>query len=160
MIGRRTYYQILQVDQAADSDIISTVYRRLAKRYHPDADPSPEAHRQILELNEAYETLSDPERRARYDAQLAVRRDRRATDRLVRRVDPDYVGGGERLPFGEAGPPPPGPTRGIVLDFGRYRGWTLAQVAQRDMDFLEWLRRSPAGRNYRAELDQLLGPRR
>jgi hypothetical protein len=44
-----------------------------------------------------------------------------------------------------------------VLDFGRYRGWTLDQIARQDRDFLEWLQRHPAGRLYRLELEQLLG---
>jgi DnaJ-class molecular chaperone len=50
---RPNWYQVLQLDPAADSDIISTVYRRLALRYHPDRDPSQEAQRLMRELNQA-----------------------------------------------------------------------------------------------------------
>src|SRR5262245_17333791 len=112
------------VDPDADAEIISVVHRRLAQRYHPDVDPSPEARARMLQINEAWDTLRDPERRRRYDAQLALRRDRRSSDRFVRRAvpvqDADPVTG--QTPWGEAGPPPPGPGRGTVLDFGRYRG--------------------------------------
>ncbi len=59
-------------------------------------------------------------------------------------------------PYGEAGPPPRGVARGTVLDFGRYKGWSLGQIATHDPDFLEWLERSPAGRQYRAEIAALL----
>jgi curved DNA-binding protein CbpA len=157
-VPHRNYYQILMVDQAADTDIISVVHRRLAQRYHPDVDPGPEARRRMLEINDAWDTLRDPERRKRYDASLALRRDRRASDRYVRRamdVDADLAAG--RSPWGTAGPPPPGPRDGPVLDFGRYKGWTLDQVARQDRDFLDWLARHPTGRQYRAHLSRLLG---
>jgi curved DNA-binding protein CbpA len=158
-VRSRTYYQILMVDPSADQDIISVVHRRLAQRYHPDVDPGPEARTRMLEINEAWDTLKDAERRKRYDAQLAIRRDRRSGDRFVKRSaaapEPDPVTG--RSPWGEAGPPPAGPRRGPILDFGRYRGWSLDQVARHDRDFLEWLQRHPAGRLYRVELEQLLG---
>jgi molecular chaperone DnaJ len=150
MIRRLNYYQLLQVDVAADGDIISTVYRRLALRYHPDRDASPEAQLKMRELNQAYGVLRDPEQRARYDAELDVRRDRRATDRLIRRT----VGDGESLGYGEAGPPQ-GRASGTVLDFGRYRGWSLGQVAIHDPDFLDWLERSAAGRHLRTEIAEL-----
>jgi curved DNA-binding protein CbpA len=152
---RRTYYKILMVDPSADLEIISVVHRRLAQRFHPDVDPSPEARTRMLEINEAWDTLKDPERRKVYDAQLEVRRDRRSSDRYVRRpADVDAVL--RRSGYGEAGPPPPGPRRGPVLDFGRYRGWTLEQVARQDRDFLEWLQRHPSGRQFRTELEDLL----
>ncbi len=154
----RTYYQILMVDPEADQDIIAVVHRRLAQRWHPDVDPSPEARARMLEVNQAWDVLRDPERRRRYDAQLTLRRDRRSSDRFVRKPatpdDPEVMAG--RSPYGEAGPPPAGPRKGPVLDFGRYRGWTLDQV-RHDRDFLEWLQRHPAGRLYRVELEQLLG---
>ena len=155
----RTYYQILMVDPEADQDIIAVVHRRLAQRWHPDVDPSPEARARMLEVNQAWDVLRDPERRRRYDAQLTLRRDRRSSDRFVRKPatpdDPEVMAG--RSPYGEAGPPPAGPRKGPVLEFGRYRGWTLDQVARHDRDFLEWLQRHPAGRLYRVELEQLLG---
>jgi curved DNA-binding protein CbpA len=146
---RPNWYQVLQLDTAADPDIISTVYRRLALRYHPDRDPSQEAQMRMRELNQAYAVLKDPVLRARYDSELSIRRDRRATDRLVKRPVPPHMT--ENGAYGEAGPPV-GRPRGTVLDFGRYRGWSLGQIATHDPDFLEWLERSPAGRHLRGEI--------
>jgi curved DNA-binding protein CbpA len=56
---------------------------------------------------------------------------------------------------GAAGPPPGSPS-GTVLGFGRYAGWSLGEIARRDVEYLEWLDRAPIGRAYREELDQLL----
>jgi curved DNA-binding protein CbpA len=57
--------------------------------------------------------------------------------------------------FGAAGPPPGRPS-GTVLNFGRYAGWSLGEVARSDMEYVEWLDRAPIGRNYRAEIDEIL----
>lgn len=167
MIGRKTYYQILMVDPLADHDIMGVVHRRLAQRYHPDIDPSDEARQRMTEINQAWQVLRDPVRRATYDRELANRRDRRSSDRYVRRppVEPPpdmgaHVPPGGKAPvdsrYGEAGPPPRGMARGTVLDFGRYRGWSIGQIATHDPDFLEWLLRSPSGRQYRAEITTFL----
>ena len=143
MIRGRTYYQILMVDWGADEEIINVVYRKLAQRFHPDRDPSPAARTKMLEINQAWDVLKDPVKRAAYDAELAQRRDRRNTDKLMRKQ--------ADVPYGEAGPPPGTPS-GTILDFGRYRGWTLGQIARVDRDFLEWLERMPAGRQYQREI--------
>ncbi len=165
MIGRKTYYQILMVDASADPDIMGVVYRRLAQRYHPDIDPSDEARQRMTEVNQAWQVLRDPEKRSKYDRELTSRRDRRTGDRYIRRtpVEPPPEPGAPHAPptgarpaaesaFGEAGPPPRGIARGTVLEFGRYKGWSIGQVATHDPDFLEWLLRSPSGRQYRAEI--------
>ncbi|HEY8438303.1 MAG TPA: DnaJ domain-containing protein [Candidatus Limnocylindrales bacterium] len=57
--------------------------------------------------------------------------------------------------LGAAGPPPGDPS-GTVLRFGRYAGWSLGEIARRDIDYLEWLDRMPIGRPYREEIDALL----
>ena len=162
VIGRKNYYQILMVDQSADADIMAVVHRRLAQRYHPDMDPGEDAKQRMLEINQAYDVLRNPERRARYDQELASRRDRRAADRYVKRpTDPGPMSTGASAmsaptAYGEAGPPPRGLARGSVLEFGRYKGWSLGQIAAHDPDFLEWLERSPGGRQYRTEIATLL----
>jgi hypothetical protein len=56
---------------------------------------------------------------------------------------------------GAAGPPPGKPS-GSVLNFGRYASWSLGEIARHDLEYLEWLDRAPIGRQYQAELDQLL----
>ena len=53
---------------------------------------------------------------------------------------------------GAAGPPPGRPS-GTVLNFGRYAGWSLGEVARTDLEYIEWLDRVPIGRNYRQEVD-------
>jgi curved DNA-binding protein CbpA len=60
------YYEILQLSQNADAETVERVYRLLAKRYHPDNSDSGDEER-FREVHEAYETLSDLERRASYD---------------------------------------------------------------------------------------------
>ena len=60
-------YAILQVQPSAHPDVIESAYRRLLRVYHPDVNPSPEAHRITVLLNHAYSVLSDPEKRSAYD---------------------------------------------------------------------------------------------
>jgi curved DNA-binding protein CbpA len=60
------YYEVLQVNPSADLDTIHRVYRLLAQRFHPDNRESGNEAR-FRELSDAYQTLGDPERRARYD---------------------------------------------------------------------------------------------
>jgi curved DNA-binding protein CbpA len=57
--------------------------------------------------------------------------------------------------FAAAGPPPGDPS-GSVLNFGRYAGWSLGEIARRDLEYMEWLDRMPIGRIYRDEIDAIL----
>lgn len=63
----RDYYDILGVSRSADPDELKRSYRRLARKYHPDVNKEPGAEDQFKEINKAYETLSDPQMRGRYD---------------------------------------------------------------------------------------------
>jgi curved DNA-binding protein CbpA len=67
--------------------------------------------------------------------------------------DPATMGTKEGL--GGAGAPP-GNASGSVLNFGRYAGWSLGEIARRDLEYLEWLDRVPIGRPYRDEIDAIL----
>lgn len=156
-----TFYDVLMVSPRADRELITIVYRHLAKRYHPDRDHSPEAAARMSALNEAYAVLSDPAKRARYDRQVGL--SVAETPQVVSGDGRPTRAGGANLkpapsgPYGEAGPPPASPAaHGKVLTFGRYRGWTLNQVARHDFDYIEWLGRTTMGRNHKQELDQLL----
>ncbi|HEY9824532.1 MAG TPA: molecular chaperone DnaJ [Stenomitos sp.] len=63
----RDYYEILGVSRSADADELKRAYRRLARKYHPDVNKEPEAEERFKEINRAYEVLSEPEVRSRYD---------------------------------------------------------------------------------------------
>jgi hypothetical protein len=79
MDNKDDLYEILQVHPSADPDIIQAAYRRLVLRYHPDRNNSPEAAEIIRRLNQAYEVLSDPQRRVAYDRSRAERSSSRPT---------------------------------------------------------------------------------
>ncbi len=63
----RDYYDVLGVSQGADEREIKTAFRRLARQYHPDVSQETDAEAKFKEINEAYEVLSDEDKRARYD---------------------------------------------------------------------------------------------
>jgi curved DNA-binding protein len=64
----KDYYKILGVDRKASENEIKRAYRKLALKYHPDRNPGDkQAEEKFKEINEAYQVLSDPEKRARYD---------------------------------------------------------------------------------------------
>ena len=69
----RDYYEVLGLAPSASQDEIQRAYRSLARRYHPDLNTEPGAAARFREVTEAYEVLSDPERRARYDRSGATR---------------------------------------------------------------------------------------
>lgn len=156
------YYEVLQVSPRAEPEVVRAAYRSLARKYHPDHGGSGE---RMMALNDAWDVLGDPVRRAAYDATR--------TDPGPRTAAPVYAAGGAANPSRNAGAatgavtseaphagPPPGRPSGTVLDFGRYAGWSLGEIARYDVDYLEWLQRATFGRRLRTEIDALLRARR
>lgn len=139
-------YKVLQVLPSAEQEVLRAAFRALALKYHPDHDSSSRAARRMIELNEAYAMVRDPEARASLDR--------------ARRRSYDY----EATPTGNGDvitPPPPAraTSAGTQLDQGRYAGWTLRDVAAHDPDYLRWLSRHSSGIRYRTEIQRLLAAR-
>ena len=108
----RDYYKVLGVERAASAEQIKAAYRRLARKYHPDVSKELNAEARFKEMQEAYEVLKDPEKRAAYD-QLGT--NWKAGEQF--RPPPDWASGFEFSGgAGRAG----GPRRGAG------RGWSGA----------------------------------
>src|SRR5215467_3774283 len=92
----KDYYRILGVDRKADDKTIKSAYRRLARKHHPDVAKGKDAADRFKEINEAYEVLSDPEKRRRYDT---------LGPDWQRHAQPGPAGqpGGVRMEYGDAG---------------------------------------------------------
>ena len=165
-------YKVLQVDREAEDEVIQAAYRRLARKYHPDLAETTEAAARMAGINAAWELIGDPEARRAYDRSHTTSTRAPHAPRQRSTPPPEVVsrdwtsgrftqGGGfdESMRaaegFGAAGPPPGRPS-GTVLNFGRYAGWSLGEVARHDIEYIEWLDRAPIGRNYRQEVDGIL----
>jgi curved DNA-binding protein CbpA len=151
-----TYYQVLMVDPCVDDDVLTAVHRRLVQRTNL-ADIDEDRRTQLLRaLNRAYDVLHDRDRRRLYDRLLEA--SEQDTERVA--VEAPAVIPVEQPRAVAAAPRSSAPTGDThVLDFGRYAGWSLRQVALRDRDYLEWLRRTPGGRQYQNEIAADLGSR-
>src|SRR5688500_15905014 len=63
----KDYYETLGVPPGADADVIKSAYRKLARKYHPDVSKESDAEEKCKAVNEAYEVLRDPKKRAAYE---------------------------------------------------------------------------------------------
>jgi len=124
----KDYYKILGVPRAADADAVKRAYRKLAQKYHPDVSSERNAEDKFKELQEAYEVLKDPEKRATYD-QLG--RDYRPGQQF--RPPPDWA---QR--FGQSGGQRFSDTDGFSDFFSSLFGMSGAQEpAEADAGFLD-----------------------
>jgi len=140
---RRDPYRILQIQPDADPDVVRAAYRVLARKVHPDASAPLDstAERRMTDLNWAYTLVRDPVKRQAWES-----------DR--RRAPPPTPA--EAATHGAPRGPLDSDGAGMRLDFGRYQGWTLGEVAKRDPTYLDWLRRHQSGARYRDSIDILL----
>ncbi len=67
MTAEKDYYEVLGVERGADDAAIKRAFRKQAQQWHPDVNTEPEAQARFKEINEAYQVLSDPNRRQAYD---------------------------------------------------------------------------------------------
>jgi curved DNA-binding protein CbpA len=147
-------YSMLQIDPLAEGIVLDAAYRALARQYHPDGDtPNPA---RMADINRAYALVRTPELRRRYDTGRkfhpvgpAPTTPSPVSDLRSRlhREEPSDNGTGEA--DGQIGP-------GTALDFGRYEGWRLRDLARRDPDYLRWLARHSSGIRFRSAIDQVL----
>ncbi|HSK93889.1 MAG TPA: DnaJ domain-containing protein [Candidatus Angelobacter sp.] len=138
----RDAYRVLQVDPCAEAGVIQAAYRALARRFHPDGD-QPDAAR-MAALNGAHALLRDPEARRRYDLEREAARTRPIP------VAPPVR---ERV---DAWTPRRDTDDRIVLDFGRYMGWSIRDLARHDPDYLRWLCRHSSGLRFRDAIARVL----
>lgn len=146
--GAVNAYSVLQVDPSAIDDVIHAAYRALARHHHPDLAPDQESSDQMAMINRAYELVRTPDRRATYDRQRAPRASPEQQAEVAPHVTRSRF---RRVAEGE------GAAR---VDFGRYRGWSLSDLAEHDPDYLRWLKRHSGGVRYRREIERVLAAAR
>jgi curved DNA-binding protein CbpA len=152
-------YALLQVDPRADDDVVRAAYRTLARKHHPDAGGDAQ---QMAAINEAWAVLGNRKRRAAYDA-------KRTSAALATSPAEPTAGTGssgstaasatssaDHAQPTRARPPRTNKAGETVLDFGRYQGWTIRELARQDPYYLEWLERTPIGRPFKREIDGYL----
>jgi curved DNA-binding protein CbpA len=153
MLAFGDLYKVLQVDPEAEREVIRAAYRALALKYHPDVSSG--SHDRMAALNHAWGTLRNASARAAYD-QARAEAQRTLT---VPKPEPPKRETSHAMPASLPATPPGTPS-GSVLDFGRYAGWSLGQIATADPVYLEWLARTPIGRSFNREIDALLATHR
>lgn len=182
-------YEVLQVDRNAEPDVIRAAYRVLARKNHPDAGGTAErmatlnAAWAILSDPRLRARHDAQAKRQRAAAVSVVRTEAwspapsapppppaptptaagqaRGTAPGARpaapQTDPDATRAQEPEP--RPAPAPGDASRGMVLDFGRYVGWSMDELSRHDPDYLLWLERTPIGRPLRAEITRALALR-
>jgi curved DNA-binding protein CbpA len=133
-------YQILQVLPSAEQEVVAAAFRALALKYHPDRDSTARAAHKMRQLNEAWALVRDEASRARFD-----RQGRSLSSAAAAAVAPGTA------------PMPMRPSEGPKVDFGRYAGWSIRDLARQDPDYLRWLGRHSSGVRFRTEIYRILG---
>lgn len=153
MSTERDAYAVLQVSRHADAEVIKAAYRALARCFHPDGQ-TPD-HDRMTELNRAHDHVKTQDARRRYDAKFGagvpVGPGRPAPGSSPTFVSTVYTQPLARRRMARAAQEP-----GAVIDFGRYAGWRIADLATVDPDYLRWLSRHSAGIRYRETIARSL----
>jgi DnaJ-class molecular chaperone len=153
MRDEKDHYKLLNVDPEADPDVITAAFRALSKKLHPENDFTGIQEYRLAELKRAYKVLHDPAERKAYDLRRAYRlramgpggdeeEAEEPITHLAQRVHAhmnEADGGADRR-----------------LDFGRYAGQSLREIATIDAEYLRWLSRHSSGIRYRSEIIRLL----
>ena len=145
-------YQVLQVSPTAEQEVLHAAFRALAMKYHPDRDASARAARRMMELNQAYAMVREPELRAQVDKARRVQR-----TPFDRASIPPMNGSAAPPPQRSSGRNPTTNANATRLESGRYAGWSLPDLAKHDPDYLKWLARHSSGLRYRKEISLILG---
>jgi curved DNA-binding protein CbpA len=175
---QRDYYKVLQVDPEASPEVITAAYKTLAKRFHPETDLTGVHEIRLAELNRAYGVLRDAAARQRYDLERADRLhpvgpgEREPVLMPAVLPPPERHTSADGTPDGDAmlartaasGWTPPLSSAEVSmsagelrLDFGRYAGWSLYDLAKKDPAYLRWLARHSSGLRFRREISRVLG---
>ena len=151
----RDPYRILQLHPSAVPELVEAAYRTLARLHHPDHSDDPASAAAMAELNWAYATLRDASLRAAYDRnRVAI-----PVEMPEEGAEP-AIGTSLSQRFARAAAAAAERTGSdatlVTLDFGRYAGMTLPQIARIEPAYLEWLKRHSSGARYRHQIDQVL----
>jgi curved DNA-binding protein CbpA len=160
------YYKLLEVDPEADLEVIAAAYRVLTRRVRAKQDLEEADQIRLAELELAYAVLSNPAQRRAFDV-------RRTPDTVA--VGPGYAHGtgtGNGHAYDAAARLAAGPLSErlaaglhgeslgeLTINFGRYAGWTLEEIAGSDPEYLQWLSRHSSGIRYRRAILRLLRDR-
>lgn len=144
MALERDAYEVLQVHPRADPRVVEAAYGVLASIYGSETDGAQQSQQRMAELEEAYDAVRTAERRALYDQH------RHRHEVMEAALATPYH------PFAAQSSPAGADTASGVLDFGRYEGWTIPQLAQHDPDYLRWLSRHSSGIRFRRQIDEAL----
>ena len=170
LVFESDYYKILEVDPEADPEVIAAAYRALAKRVRAKQDLEEADQIRLAELDLAYAVLSNPAQRRAFD-------ERRLSETVA--VGPGYHysnGNGHASGHGQAQDAAVRLAAGalseriaaglhgeslgeLTINFGRYAGWTLSEIADSDPQYLQWLSRHSSGIRYRRAILRLLRDR-
>jgi curved DNA-binding protein CbpA len=149
----RDPYEILQVRNNAVPEVIEAAYRALALLHHPDRHVEVVAGSTMSDLNWAYAILREPGLRASHDGRHVPIHVSEAPAEAASTTLSDRIAEAAEAAHGRAA----ANAADTVIDFGRYAGMTLRQLARLDPGYLEWLRRHSSGVRYRHQIDQVLG---